>query len=64
MQGVVLQTLQAEVSDASPVNPDRPITQELCSFIFIFLVSWGGVRLSSLGTSANIWLTVPAPDER
>jgi hypothetical protein len=31
---------------------------------FIFLVSWGGVRLSPLGTSVNIWPIVPAPDDR
>jgi hypothetical protein len=30
---------------------------------FFFLVSWGGVRLSPLCTSANIWPIVPAPDE-
>jgi hypothetical protein len=29
-----------------------------------FLVSWGGVRLSPLGTSATIWPIVPAPDDR
>jgi hypothetical protein len=27
------------------------------------LVSWGGVILSPLGTSATIWPTVPAPDD-
>jgi hypothetical protein len=31
---------------------------------FFFLVSLGGVRLSPLGTSANIWPIVPAPDDR
>jgi hypothetical protein len=31
---------------------------------FFFLVSWGGVRLSPLGTSATKWLIVPAPDAR
>jgi hypothetical protein len=31
--------------------------------IYIF-VSWGGVRLSPLGTSATNWLIVPAPDDR
>jgi hypothetical protein len=31
-------------------------------YIF-FLVSWGCVRLSPLGTSANIWPIVPAPDD-
>jgi hypothetical protein len=29
---------------------------------FFFLVSWGGVRLSLLGTSATNWPIVPAPD--
>jgi hypothetical protein len=34
-------------------------------FFFSFsLVSWGGVRLSPLGTSATIWPIVPAPDDR
>jgi hypothetical protein len=32
--------------------------------LVLFLVSWGGVRLSPLGTSATIWPTVPAPDDR
>jgi hypothetical protein len=31
---------------------------------FFSLVSWGGVRLSPLGTSANIWPIAPAPDDR
>jgi hypothetical protein len=30
----------------------------------LFLVSWGGVRLSPLGTSATNWRIVPAPDDR
>jgi hypothetical protein len=30
----------------------------------VWLVSWGGVRLSQLGTSASNWRIVPAPDER
>jgi hypothetical protein len=29
-----------------------------------FLISWGGVRLSPLGTSVTIWPIVPAPDDR
>jgi hypothetical protein len=33
-------------------------------YFFFFLVSWGGVRLSPLGTSATNWLLVPAPDDR
>jgi hypothetical protein len=28
-----------------------------------FLVSWGGVRLSALGTLATSWPAVPAPDD-
>jgi hypothetical protein len=32
-------------------------------FFFLFL-SWGGVRLSPLGMSANILPIVPAPDDR
>jgi hypothetical protein len=31
---------------------------------FSFIISWGGVRLSPLGTSATIWPTVPDPDDR
>jgi hypothetical protein len=31
---------------------------------FFFQVSWGGVRLSPLGTSATNWLIVPASDDR
>jgi hypothetical protein len=30
----------------------------------LFLVSWSGVRLSPLGTSATNWPFVPAPDDR
>jgi hypothetical protein len=30
----------------------------------LFLVSWGGVGLSPLGTSATNWPTVPAPNDR
>jgi hypothetical protein len=30
----------------------------------LFLVSWGGVRLSPLGTSATNSPIVPAPDDR
>jgi hypothetical protein len=29
-----------------------------------FLISWGGVRLNLLGTSATIWLFVPASGNR
>jgi hypothetical protein len=32
--------------------------------ISFFFVSWGGVRLSPLGTSATNWPIVPAPDDR
>jgi hypothetical protein len=39
------------------------ISQRDC-LIFFFLVTWGGVRLSPLGTSATNWPIVPAPDDR
>jgi hypothetical protein len=32
--------------------------------VFLFLVSWGGVRLSPLGTSATNWPIAPDPDDR
>jgi hypothetical protein len=32
-------------------------------WVQFFLFSWGGVRLSPLGTSATKWPTVPAPDD-
>jgi hypothetical protein len=32
--------------------------------LVFLLVSWGGVRLSPLGTSATNWPIVPAPDDR
>jgi hypothetical protein len=34
------------------------------SLFFFSLVSLGGVILSPLGTSANIWPIEPAPDDR
>jgi hypothetical protein len=34
----------------------------VAAFLFFF-VSWGGVRLSPLGTSATNWPIVPAPDD-
>jgi hypothetical protein len=33
-------------------------------WVFFFLVSWGWVRPSALGTSATTWPIVPAPDDR
>jgi hypothetical protein len=32
--------------------------------LVFFLVSWGGVRLSPLGTSATNWPIVPVLDDR
>jgi hypothetical protein len=47
------------------VCPDKCGT---VNFVFnnwqLRVVSWGGVRLSPLGTSANIWPIVPGPDNR
>jgi hypothetical protein len=39
-------------------------TPMLLSLSFFFLVLWGGVRLSPLGTSATNWPIVPDPDGR
>jgi hypothetical protein len=36
----------------------------LLQLTVVFFVSWGGVRLSPLGTSATNWPIVPAPDDR
>jgi hypothetical protein len=33
-------------------------------YLFFFLVSWGGVRLSPLGTSTTKWPIVPPSDDR
>jgi hypothetical protein len=35
-----------------------------CWFSFLLSVSWGGVRLSPLGTLATIWPIVSALDDR
>jgi hypothetical protein len=32
-------------------------------FVVFFLLFWGGVGLSSLGTSATNWPIIPAPDD-
>jgi hypothetical protein len=53
----------------APVNrPGLPSDRirfqcRLLTLVFFFVVSWGGVRPSPLGTSASIWPIVPAPDE-
>jgi hypothetical protein len=44
-------------------KPDVFVLPQIYSLMFLsifFLVSCGGVGLSPLGTSANIWPTVPA----
>jgi hypothetical protein len=52
-----------------PVKVDEFIDQ-LSEFRLVqsqpifFLFSWGGVRLSLLGTSATNWPIVPAPGDR
>jgi hypothetical protein len=45
---------------------DECVWVEIHTFngISIFLVSWGGVRLSPLGTLATNWPIVPVPDDR
>jgi hypothetical protein len=42
-----------------PTTDYSSILESLQQCIF-----WGGVRLSPLGTLANIWPIVPAPDDR
>jgi hypothetical protein len=37
---------------------------ELISREYFFIVSWGGVKLSPLGSSVTIWPIVPALDDR
>jgi hypothetical protein len=44
------------------LDPDD-LPEELL-FYFFFLVSWGGARLSPLGTSGTNWPIVPAPDDK
>jgi hypothetical protein len=31
-------------------------------WVLVFFISWGGVSLSPLGTSATVWPIIPAPD--
>jgi hypothetical protein len=38
--------------------------QQQDGFISFVLVSWGGVRLSPLGTASTVRPIVPAPDDR
>jgi hypothetical protein len=45
-------------------NPSARFHRVTLQYIFFFLVSYCGVRLSPLGTSATIWPVVPAPDDR
>jgi hypothetical protein len=41
------------------------LLHSLLLYFFLFLVSWGGVRLSPLGTSAvTNWPILPVPDDR
>jgi hypothetical protein len=42
----------------------KSVQDAIFAIVLFFLVFWGGVRLSLLGTSANIWPVVPAPDDR
>jgi hypothetical protein len=46
---------------------NRPHNYQMSTFmklsLVFFLVSWGGVRLSPLGTSATDWPIVPASDD-
>jgi hypothetical protein len=40
------------------------VSLKVNSSVCVFLVSWAGVGLSPLGTSATLWPIVPAPDDR
>jgi hypothetical protein len=46
----------------------QTVKQNFISFqeakVFLFFISWGGVRLSPLGTAANICPSIPAQENR
>jgi hypothetical protein len=54
------QTLACQYSPETRWNEDK---RQLCVCVCFFLISWGGVRLSSpLGTSATNWPIVPSQE--
>jgi hypothetical protein len=48
------------VTGLAPVRPDANSAAKNKQ---VFLMSWGGVRLSTLRTSATMWPILPAPDD-
>jgi hypothetical protein len=47
---------------APPVTAIHSVQHPVLTYLTFFLISWVGVRLSPLGTSATNWPIVPAPD--
>jgi hypothetical protein len=56
--------IQANWKKTDGVYPQLPPTSSPVQSNIFFLVSWGGVTLTPLGTSATNWPIVPAPDDR
>jgi hypothetical protein len=56
--------MTAALQDAAHRGVSLNIVYSTTMAVVFFLVSWSGVRLSPLGTSATNWPTVPAPDDR
>jgi hypothetical protein len=42
---------------------DKQVTINTSNYQLLSLVSWGGLRLSPLVTSATIWPVIPSPDD-
>jgi hypothetical protein len=52
---MVLYRLDSSVSGQRPVEGSCEHGNKITVYFILFLVSWGGVRLSPLGTSATVW---------
>jgi hypothetical protein len=57
-------TLRSSSPQPVAIPTELSRLQYLRDILALFLVSWGGVRLSPLGTSVTNWPIVPAPDDR
>jgi hypothetical protein len=63
--GKDLKGTDSELNEVASRNlPGRTDGKPRVTSLIVFLVSWGGVRLSPLRTSATKWPIVPAPDDR
>jgi hypothetical protein len=60
--GWFLLNLHIMVSSHFPLSVPRFVLYQ--HKLTLFLVSWSGMRMSSLGASAINWPVVPAPDDR